>query len=142
VSNRISVFTATDVVPWSVVSVRDITGETLDPPALNVSASSLDKPSAAIWALSGITSNERYVTHSEKTDLVQRQERLGRPDGTRGALIPIRKSESWWVLTQGERRAILEEQPHHIAIGFDFLPAIARKLCHCRDFSGRNRSIS
>ena len=71
-SNRISVFTATDVGPWSVV--RDITGETLpDAPAPNVSASSLDKPSTAIWTSSGITSNERYVTRAEKTDLVQHE---------------------------------------------------------------------
>jgi hypothetical protein len=73
-SNRISVFTATDVGPWSVVSVLDITGETLpDAPAPNVSTSSLDKPSAAIWTLSGVTGNERYMTLAEKTDLVQHE---------------------------------------------------------------------
>jgi hypothetical protein len=98
-SNRISLFTATAVGPWSVVSARDITGETLDPPALNVSASSLDKPSTAICTLSGITSDERYVTRAEKTDPVQRQEGLGRPDGTRGALIPIRNRGSISLLS-------------------------------------------
>ena len=36
-------------------------------------------------------------------------------------------------LAQDERRAILEEQSHHIAIGLEYLPAIARRLYHCRD---------
>lgn len=137
-SRRISVFSAVEVGPWRVVSVRGITGKTLpSAPALNVSVSSSDTPSATIWTLSGITSNERYATRAEKNDLVQRQEGLGRAEATRAALIPIRKSESWWALTQDERRTILEDQSHHIAIGLDFLPAIARKLYHCRDISGQ-----
>lgn len=32
-----------------------------------------------------------------------------------------------------ERRAILEERSHHIAIGLEYLPAVARRLHHSRD---------
>jgi hypothetical protein len=30
---------------------------------------------------------------------------------------------------------MFEERSHHIAIGLTYLPAIARRLCHCRDLS-------
>lgn len=39
----------------------------------------------------------------------------------------------WWELPQDERRAIFEETSHHTAIGMEFLPAVARRLYHCRD---------
>ena len=48
-------------------------------------------------------------------------------------MIPIRKSAAWWALAQDERRAIFEEQSRHIGIGMDYLPAVARRLHHCRD---------
>ncbi len=38
-------------------------------------------------------------------------------------------------MTQDERRAIFEEQSHHTQIGLDYLPAVARRLHHCRDLS-------
>ena len=58
---------------------------------------------------------------------------LGRPEATAAALIAITKSQEWWDLAQDERRAILEDRSHHIAIGLDYLPAIARRLAHGRD---------
>lgn len=85
------------------------------------------------WVLQGITSNERYVTRAEKQALLGQQEGLGRPLASRAALIPIRKSAAWWALTQDERREIFEAQSAHIAIGIEYLPAIARRLHHCRD---------
>ena len=48
-------------------------------------------------------------------------------------MVPISKSDEWWDLTQDERRAIFEDQAHHIAIGVDYLPAVARRLHHSRD---------
>ena len=36
-------------------------------------------------------------------------------------------------MTQDERRSVFEAQSRHIAIGMKYLPAIARKLHHCRD---------
>lgn len=85
------------------------------------------------WQLRGITSNERYVERAEKAQLLARQPALGRPEATRAALIPIRKSVAWWALTQDERRGVFEAQSRHIQLGLDYLPAVARQLHHCRD---------
>ena len=60
---------------------------------------------------------------------------MGRPEATRAALIPIRKSAAWWDLPQDERRRIFEESSHHTRTGLRYLPAIARRLHHCRDLS-------
>jgi chlorite dismutase len=83
--------------------------------------------------LRGVTSNERYATRPEKQLLVATQASVGRPEATRAALIPIRKNAAWWALTQDERRTIFEESSRHIRIGMKYLPAIARRLHHCRD---------
>ena len=85
------------------------------------------------WSLTGFTSNERYVDHLERAALTTVQQPLGRAVATCAALIPIRKSEAWWELTQDERRNILEERSHHIAVGLEYLPAVARRLHHSRD---------
>jgi hypothetical protein len=85
------------------------------------------------WDLRGIATNDRYTTKVEKHALVSQQAPIGRPEATHAALILLRKNDAWWKLTQDERRAIFEEQSHHIAIGLRYLPAIARKLLHSRD---------
>lgn len=92
-------------------------------------------PEGAAWMLRGATSNERYVTQPEKEQLIAKQEGLDRPQADCAVLIPIRKNANWWALTQDERRKIFEEQSHHNQIGMDYLPAIARRLHHCRDLS-------
>ena len=86
-----------------------------------------------VTSLRGVTSHERYVTRAEKTKLAASQPELGRPEATAAAFIPIRKSAAWWALTQDERRAVFEESSAHIRIGLDYLPAVARRLHHCRD---------
>jgi chlorite dismutase len=91
----------------------------------------------ASWILRGVTSNERYVVREEKVTLVSKQEGLGRVASTRAALIPIRKNTAWWVLTQDERREVFEAQSRHIAIGLKYLPAVARRLHHCRDLGSQ-----
>lgn len=118
-----------------VNDISCITGQPLAAPGrLSVVADpQVDAPSGTTWVLRGITSNERYVHRDEKTALVARQEGLGRPDSTCAALIPIRKTPAWWALPQDERREIFEAQSRHIAIGLKYLPAIARRLHHCRD---------
>ena len=50
-------------------------------------------------------------------------------------LIPIKKNDRWWGLTQDERRSIFEEQSHHTRNGLELAPAIMRRLHHCRDLS-------
>jgi hypothetical protein len=87
----------------------------------------------AAWVLRGVVSNERYVTSAEHRALAERQEPLGRTESTRAALIPITKSQAWWDLAQDERRRIFEETSHHVALGLEYLPAIARRLHHGRD---------
>ncbi|MBB3320161.1 MULTISPECIES: chlorite dismutase family protein [unclassified Rhizobium] len=120
---------------WIVVSQRALLG----PPLAAVSRVAMlsgngpAEASDAAWILRGVATNDRYTTRDEKRSLVERQEPIGRPEATRAALILLQKSADWWAMTQDERRAVLEEQSHHIAIGLRFLPAIARRLLHCRD---------
>jgi hypothetical protein len=102
-----------------VARLRVVSGETPD--------------EAGAWTLRGLTSHERYVTRAEKGRLVAVQPVIGRPEATAAALIPIRKSAGWWALPQDDRRAIFEEASRHIQIGLDYLPAVARRLHHCRD---------
>lgn len=118
---------------WSVAAVRAVTGESLPVVSrLDIVNGSVSAEGAA-WVLRGVTSNERYATRPEKTELAARQVALGRPTATHAALIPIRKSAAWWALTQDERRAIFEEKSGHTRTGLKYLPAVARRLHHCRD---------
>lgn len=129
---RLFAFTGGTQGEWLATSQRAITGEPL--PAIERLAvtPAADAP-AGTWSLRGITSNERYVERAEKAQLVAVQEGLGRPQATCAALIPIRKSAAWWALTQDERRAVFEARSRHTEIGLRYLPAIARRLHHCRD---------
>jgi len=134
---RLFNFVGSNAGPWLIDHMRSVVGEPI------VTASRLSVVSGPVaqlpletsWLLRGIASNERYVTREEKVALVSRQEGLGRKASTRAALIPIRKNSSWWALTQDERREVFEAQSRHIAIGLKYLPAIARRLHHCRDLS-------
>jgi hypothetical protein len=134
---RLFTFVGSSSGAWTVESTRAVVGESLaDVARLDVVAAGAAEPGVApTWRLRGIVSNERYVERAEKDALVARQEGLGRPACTRAALIPIRKSADWWALTQDERRQVFEAQSRHIAIGLHYLPAIARRLHHCRDLS-------
>jgi hypothetical protein len=121
--------------PWQVRSSSVVVGDGL-PAVQRIAVVAGDGPHPdCAWILRGITSNERYVERTEKQELVAKQEGLGRPESTFGALIPIRKNADWWALMQDERRAIFEQQSRHIGIGMKYLPPIARRLHHCRDLS-------
>jgi hypothetical protein len=135
VNPRLFTFVGGKVGAWSVVSSQTIVGDPLPPvDRLEIIAGTPPSwPEGAQWMLRGVTSNERYATRSEKDELVRAQAALGRPECTHAALIPIRKSAKWWALTQDERRAIFEERSRHNTIGLKYLPAIARRLHHCRD---------
>ncbi len=111
--------------PLSLASHLDIVERpTLQPP---------DASADVNWVLRAFTSNHRYTERVEKEMLVSVQAGLGRAEATCAALIPIRKTEAWWALAQDERREIFEARSHHTAVGLKYLPAIARKLYHCRD---------
>jgi chlorite dismutase len=121
---------------WDIERLETVAGSPL-PPASRLEV--VEGPDAALraedaaWVLSGVTSNERYVTSGEQRDLAARQPPLGRAGSTQAALIPVRKSEAWWGLAQDERRRIFEDSSHHIATGLEYLPAVARRLHHGRD---------
>jgi len=122
---------------WKATESRPIRGEALPMiERLNiVSGNVTPLPEGAIWALRGARSNERYVTREEKEQLVAKSPVLCRPEADCAVLIPIKKNAKWWEMTQDERRAIFEEQSHHTQIGLEYLPAIARRLHHCRDLT-------
>ena len=133
---RLFTFFGGDAGPWQILSTETISGHPIPDAERLVTVSGGEiPPENHVWTLRGMVSNERYVTRPEKEDLVARQQGLNRPEATRAALIPIRKNAAWWAMTQDERRAIFEEQSQHIRIGVAYLPAIARKLHHCRELS-------
>jgi Chlorite dismutase len=119
---------------WEIIRMETITGKPLDMAShLNISPGSMTSTNYGIWTLKGFTSNVRYAEKEEKEKLVAIQAGLGRPGSVCAALIPIKKNETWWALAQDERRKIFETKSHHTEIGLKYLPAIARKLYHCRD---------
>ncbi|MFE0757371.1 chlorite dismutase family protein [Inquilinus sp. NPDC058860] len=121
--------------PWQIDRIDAVIGDPL-PMAGRLAVLEGPQPQAAAdgaWTLRGTTSNQRYTTRPEADALAARQQGLGRPEATRAALIPIRKTEAWWALAQDERRAVFEEQSRHTAIGLDYLPAVARRLHHGRE---------
>ncbi len=134
-SHRLFYFAAGDTGCWTITDVRSVKGEGLAPASrLAIHAGEPPASSAATsWCLRGMTSNERYVERREKEALLKVQAPLGREASTRAVLIPIRKSPAWWLMTQDERRHLFEAQSQHNAIGMRYLPAIARRLHHCRD---------
>jgi len=132
---RVATFVGGDTGIWRVTNTKVVAG----PPLKRVDRIAVIEgnlaalPNGAKWLIHGVTSNERYTTLKERKMLLSRQPALGRPEATRAALIPVTKSESWWQLSQSERRAIFESRPGHIRVGLKYLPAIARRLYHCRD---------
>jgi len=134
-NHRLFSFIGGSTGPWQVVTMQTLAGEPLELVenlAIVDGLSTLERANAS-WQLSGITSNERYVNRAEKQALVGKQPGLGRPEARCAAFIPIRKNATWWAMTQDERREILEERSRHIHTGMHYLPAIARRLHHCRD---------
>lgn len=131
-------FTAAASGAWKIDRIEAVRGESLPLAERLAVAEGPDiAPSQqAAWQLRGTTSNLRYTLRKEASALAAVQEGLGRAQASCAALIPIRKNEAWWALAQDERRAILEEQSRHVALGMDYLPAVARRLHHCRDIGG------
>jgi chlorite dismutase len=120
---------------WKVTGMETINGPPLEKiQRLEVISGLMAKvPSGAKWLLRGVTSSERYTTRREHQKLIARQPKLGRPEATLAALIPITKSASWWNLSQDERRRIFETRSGHIRTGLKYVPTIARRLYHSRD---------
>ncbi|HEU4402714.1 MAG TPA: chlorite dismutase family protein [Candidatus Polarisedimenticolia bacterium] len=134
---RAFTFVGGEAGAWRVVGVAPVTGEPLAQIArvaiVNRRLDSL--PAGARWLLRGVTSHERYVTRDEQELRAVKTPALGRAGATCAALIPIKKSASWWDLAQDERRVIFETRSEHIKMGMQYLPAVARRLHHCRDLA-------
>jgi chlorite dismutase len=130
--SRLAHFSAGSAGEWIIREIRPVRGASL-PLAERLRITAAAGTAAASWCLRGIRSNARYTTAEEKVRLDQRQEGLGRTASTRAVLIPIKKTGAWWQLSQDERREIFEEQSRHTSVGLEYLPAIARRLYHCRD---------
>ena len=124
--------------PWSIERIDAIRGETLAQAGTlaRVESPEIVPATGAVWVLSGVRSNERYLERAEREALARVQEELGRAGSRRAALIPIHKREAWWKLAQDERREVFGERSRHIAIGSSYLPAVARRLYHARDLGG------
>ncbi|QDO96182.1 chlorite dismutase family protein [Ferrovibrio terrae] len=131
--SRFTSFVGGPTGPWKVVSIRAISGDGLPSAGHLDLREGLNEAEDAVWQLRGVTSNLRYTQETERKALAAVQPPLSRPEARCAALIPIRKTAAWWLLAQDERRAIIEEQSRHIAIGMAYLPAVARKLFHARD---------
>jgi len=134
-SSRFFTYIAGNTGSWRISRIHALSGEGLESAdRMDIRHDSIvDLPLGARWMLRGVSSNARYVTRQEQSDLAALQASLGRPEATCAALILISKSAQWWDLAQDVRRDILETQSAHIAIGFKYLPAIARRLHHSRD---------
>ena len=132
---RLVVFAGGASGPWNIQRIDTVIGESL--PITErlavLEGEGTRHPAEPDWVLRGVTSNERYVNEAERAALTARQAGLDRPEATCAALIPIRKSQLWWELTQEARREIFEERSRHIATSLRYLPAVARRLHHGRD---------
>lgn len=132
--NNLFCFTGGSNGQWRITALETLLGDALETAThLSVYPFDASANSNGQWTLKGFTSNIRYAEKNEKEILLAKQANLGRQEATFAALIPIRKTEEWWALAQDERRAIFEAQSHHTRTGIKYLPAVARKLYHCRD---------
>ncbi|MDN5684828.1 chlorite dismutase family protein [Corynebacterium glyciniphilum] len=130
----LNVFAGGRVGAWQVERIEPVTGPSLPVVSrLAVLDGSRAGDVEAAWVLRGTTSYKRYTRREEQEALDAKQPQLGRPEAPRAALIPITKSDAWWQLAQDERRDLLEESSHHIAVGLEYLPAVARQLYHGHD---------
>ena len=80
-NSRLYTFVGGDGGPWKITQSKTIIGEEL-PLARKldiVNGPVRPTPQDARWLLRGVTSNDRYLTRSEKDELVAKQPPLGRP---------------------------------------------------------------
>lgn len=131
--SRFTSFVGGPTGPWKIVSMRAVSGDGVALASHLDLRDGLAEAEDVAWQLRGVASHLRYTNEAERKALASVQPGLGRPEARCAALIPIRKTAAWWLLAQDERRAIIEEQSRHIAIGMAYLPAVARKLFHARD---------
>ncbi|MEM6778942.1 MAG: chlorite dismutase family protein [Planctomycetota bacterium] len=131
---RLFSFVGGDFGDWHVTGDAVILGDPLPTvPHLSIESNGdVASGRKSVWTLQGVTSNTRYVTSDEKSDLTKVEPAIGRSEATLAVMIPLHKNDAWWTLTQEQRRDIFHRSSHHDT-GLKALPAIARRLHHCRD---------
>jgi len=136
VDSTLVAFAAGPEGTWRIDGILAPRGDTL-PPAARLAVVEGDGAEAANgrWVLRGTVGPAVYTNEAEDEALAAKQEPLGRPEARCAALIAVRKSPAWWALSHDERRAVVEERSHHIAVGLEYLPAIARRLHHAHELS-------
>ncbi|MGI9023546.1 MAG: chlorite dismutase family protein [Acidimicrobiales bacterium] len=114
---------------WRIDGILAHKGESL-PPAARLAVVEGDEAETADgrWVLRATVGTDGYANDVEQDALAARQPPLGRPEARCAALVAVRKSAQWWALPHEERRSVLEERSSHIAVGMEYLPAIARRL--------------
>jgi hypothetical protein len=131
-------FVGSETGTYRVLRMNAVVGAPLAPVAA-VTSHAVHLPESAApgaaWVLRGTNSAVRYVERAETEVLKPIQPAIGRPHCSHAALIPIRKSDAWWSLSQDERREIFETRSNHIASCLKYLPAIARRLHHSRELA-------
>lgn len=129
-SKRGYTFAAGEHGEWCIARIVAPLGDGLAPAARLAVHNAVSTPADCAWSVSGMLSNERYVTRPEKSALLALQTATV---PTCATLIALRKSAHWWAMTQDERRAVFETQSRHIALGLELGAGITRRLHHCRD---------
>lgn len=98
-NTRLFTFIGGETGAWRITRMETITGDSI--PAASrlesIPGRVTEQPQGTQWLFHGITSNERYVVREEKNHLVAKQPKLGRSQARCAALIPVRKSASWWA---------------------------------------------
>ena len=121
---------------WGVQSIKTIIGESLTSTNYIEIYPSHPPPQGSTydaWILRGTTTHVRYTERSEVDKLKTSQPELNRSEATYAALKKKKKNEKWWEMSQDERRNIFEKESGHISKSMKYLPAIARRLDHCRE---------
>jgi chlorite dismutase len=119
--------------PWRIERITAAVGESLPSAERLDVREGITTAEDATFCLRAVSGHVRYVERGEKARRDPASPPLGRPHATLAALIPIRKSDSWWALPQDERRAIFETRSRHIEKSMPYLPRIARRLYHARE---------
>jgi hypothetical protein len=134
---RVSIYRLNEVVPIRGQALNLKQGssvariETSVPPSLSKRL----PIASSVIQFYGVTQHLHYTSDAQRRELDQRSiSELEPSDHTTAVLIPIRKSEEWWKLSQDQRQAYFQTDTHqgHTAIGLMYVEQIFRKLYHSR----------
>lgn len=112
---------------WSLVRI-----ETSVPPSLSEELSS----GSSVIHFYGVTQHLHYTIAAQRQELDRRSiPELEPSEHTTAVLIPIRKSEEWWELSQDRRQSYFQKtdtNEGHTAVGIKYVDRIFRRLYHSR----------